>query len=55
MNKTPAYYIFLGLLIGTLVGLGLGALNGNAVRGMELGALTGTFIGWVMTSPALQR
>jgi outer membrane lipoprotein SlyB len=55
MNKTPAFYIFLGLVVGTIVGSGIGAWNGNIVHGMQLGALTGVFIGWIVTNPALQK
>lgn len=55
MKKTPAYYIFLGLLIGAVAGLVIGAASGNATHGMQLGALAGLFIGWVMTGPAFQK
>lgn len=36
MNKTPAYYIFLGLLIGAVFGFGIGTANGKLITGMEL-------------------
>jgi hypothetical protein len=55
MDKTPAFYIFLGLLLGTLVGFGIGAINGDVVHGMQLGALGGVFIGWVLTAQTLQK
>ena len=55
MDKTPAYYILLGLLVGGLVGLGIGAVNGNAIEGMQVGILTGVFLGWILTTPALQK
>jgi hypothetical protein len=55
MDKTPAYYIFLGLLFGGLVGFGIGEVSGNAIHGMQLGAITGVFIGWIMSAPALQK
>jgi uncharacterized protein YcfJ len=55
MDKTPACYIFLGLLIGAVVGFGIGAMNGDATHGMQLGALAGVFIGWITTAPALQK
>lgn len=55
MNKTPAYYIFLGLLMGAVLGWGLGAVNGNAIHGMQLGALAGLFIGWFIASTSLQQ
>jgi hypothetical protein len=55
MEKRPAHYIFLGLLLGAALGAGLGAVNGNAVHGMQLGALAGTFIGWIINAPAFQE
>ena len=55
MDKTPAYSIFLGLLIGGIFGLGIGAVNGNAIHGMQLGILVGVFVGWIMTASALQK
>lgn len=53
MNKPRVHYIFLGLLIGAIVGFGIGVLNGNAIHGMQLGALTGLFLGWILTAPVL--
>ena len=47
MGKTPAYYIFLGLLIGATFGLAIEAASGNIIRGVQFGALAGTFIGWL--------
>jgi hypothetical protein len=55
MDKTPAYSIFLGLTIGAIFGLGIGAVNGDAVHGMQLGAMAGVFIGWVVTALPLQK
>jgi phosphate/sulfate permease len=55
MNKTPACYVFLGLLIGAVFGAGIGAVNGNAIHGMQLGVLTGMFVGWILTAPAFQK
>ena len=55
MDKTPAYMIFLGLLIGTIFGLGIGTVNGTAVHGMQLGAMTGLFIGWLVTTLPRQK
>jgi hypothetical protein len=55
MKKTPAYYIFLGLLIGAAAGLVIGAMSGNATHGIQIGALAGLFIGWVITAPTLQK
>ena len=55
MDKTPAYSIFLGLLIGAILGFGIGAVNGDSIYGMQLGAMTGVFIGWVITSWPVQK
>ena len=55
MNRTPAFYIFLGLVVGGLVGFGIGAVNGNAIHGMQLGILTGVFTGWMIAAPAYQK
>lgn len=55
MDKTPAYYIFLGLLVGAVFGWGLGAVNGNTIHGMQLGALAGLFIGWFIADTALKQ
>lgn len=55
MDKTPAYFIFLGLLIGASVGFGVGVLNGNAIRGMQPGSMTGLFIGWFIAVNPLEK
>jgi hypothetical protein len=55
MNKTPAYPIFLGLLIGAIVGFGIGAVNGNTMHGMQLGSMAGLFIGWFLAVNPLQK
>ena len=55
MGKTPATSIFLGLFLGAVLGSGIGMLGGNVIHGLQLGALTGVFLGWILTSPALQE
>lgn len=55
MYKTPALYILLGLLVGSIVGFGIGIVNGDVIHGMQLGSLGGVFIGWIMTALALQK
>lgn len=55
MDNSPAFPIFLGLLIGAMFGLLIGTINGNAVHGMQLGAMAGLFIGWLVTTLALQK
>ena len=46
MERKIGIYSFLGLIIGAVFGLGLGAASGNAIWGIGLGALFGVFIGW---------
>jgi hypothetical protein len=55
MDRMPAYSIFAGLLIGAVLGAGTGVLFGDAMHGMQLGALAGVFIGWVITSLTFQN
>ena len=55
MDKTPAYSIFLGLLIGAIFGIGIGALYGDIAHGTQLGALAGMFTAWVLTTLCLQK
>ena len=55
MNKRPAGYVFLGVLMGALLGAGIGVANGSTVSGMQLGALSGMFLGWILTAPAFQK
>jgi hypothetical protein len=55
MDKTPACYILLGLLIGAVPGGGMGAVNGNGIHGMELGTLAGLLIGWFIAVTALEK
>ena len=55
MERKFGYYIVLGLLIGVVFGMGLGAANGNTIWGIGLGALFGVFIGWFVAAAALQN
>ena len=55
MDKTPAFYVFLGLLLGAIFGYGAGAMNGNAIHGMQLGAMVGLFIGWFIAVNPLEK
>jgi hypothetical protein len=50
MDKRPAFSIFLGLLIGAIVGLGIGALNAHPIDGMQLGSMAGLLIGWFIAA-----
>jgi hypothetical protein len=55
MERKFGYYIFVGLLIGGVFGMGLGAANGNTILGIALGALGGVFIGWFAAAAALEN
>lgn len=55
MNKTPAYYIFLGLLIGAIAGWIIGAWSGDVVHGLQLGAMAGLFIGWFLAAVVYEQ
>lgn len=55
MGNTPAYYIVLGLVLGAIVGAGVGVISGDAVHAMQLGALAGLFIGWVIAASAVPK
>jgi hypothetical protein len=46
MERKFGYYVVLGLVIGVVFGIGLGAANGNTIWGIGLGALSGVFMGW---------
>lgn len=54
MDKKFGIYIFLGLLIGAVFGMGLGAANGNAAFGIGGGALAGVFLGWFVAAAVQQ-
>ena len=54
MDKTFGYYIFGGLLLGTLLGSGWSA-NGNPMVGIGIGALIGAAIGWFAAAAAMEK
>ena len=54
MERKFGYYIFLGLIMGVVFGMGLGAANGSVIWGIGLGALAGVFIGWFIATAALE-
>ena len=58
MNETDkrkfGYYVFGGLLIGTLLGL-LWTMNGNGFLGIWIGALAGAAIGWFAAAYFLEK
>lgn len=55
MDRRFAYFLFLGLVFGALIGLAFGAPKGNALLGVGFGALAGVFIGWFAAAAAMQR
>jgi hypothetical protein len=55
MDKTPAFYIFLGLLIGAIGGFGIGSVNGNPTHGMQLGSTADLLIGWFIAVNPLEK
>jgi ABC-type uncharacterized transport system permease subunit len=55
MDRKFGYYIVLGLLVGAVYGFGLGAVNGNTLLGIGLGALAGVFLGWFVAAAVLER
>lgn len=55
MDKMPAFYIFFGLLMGASIGFVVGAAAENAIRGMQLGASAGLFIGWFIAATVLAQ
>lgn len=54
MDKTFGYYVFGGLLIGTLFG-SIWAGASNPLMGAGIGALAGTFIGWFIAAAVLEQ
>jgi hypothetical protein len=53
MAKKVVYCVLLGVLIGAVFGFGLDSGNGNALRGPEIGAFFGVFIGWFVAATTL--
>lgn len=53
-NKIFGYYIFGGMLIGALLGLGW-STNSNPLMGLGIGALTGAAIGWFAAAAVLEK
>ena len=50
MERRFGIYIFLGLVIGAVFGMEVGAASGNTIFGIGLGALFGVFIGWFVAA-----
>ncbi len=55
MDRRFGYFLFLGLVVGALFGLGFGSANGNALLGLGFGALGGVFLGWFLATIAAER
>ncbi len=54
MDKKFGYYVFGGMLIGALLGLGW-STTGNALASVGIGALIGTAIGWFFAAYIFQQ
>lgn len=54
MNKKFGYYILIGLLIGAIFGMGIGAANGSPLPGIGMGALAGVFLAWFIAAAILK-
>ena len=54
VNKKFGYYIVIGLLIGAIFGMGIGAANGNPLPGIGMGALAGVFLAWFIAAAILK-
>lgn len=55
MDRKFGYFIVLGLVIGIVFGMGVGAANGDSLLGIGLGALSGVFIGWFVSAATLKN
>jgi hypothetical protein len=54
MEKTFGYFIFGGLLVGSMFGL-IGAGDGNPLMGIGIGATAGAFIGWFVAAAVFEQ
>lgn len=54
MDKRFGYFVFGGLLLGTLLGW-MWTASGNAILGLGVGALVGTAIGWFAAAAIMER
>ena len=55
MDRRFGYFLFAGLAIGALFGLGFGSAQGNALLGLGFGALAGVFLGWFVAAIVMER
>ena len=54
MEHKFSYYILMGLIIGIFIGTGLGTATEYVIFRIGVGALFGTFIGWIIASAVLE-
>ena len=54
MDKKFGYYVFGGMLIGTLFGV-VWMGNGNSILGIFGGAFSGAFIGWFAAAYFMEK
>jgi ABC-type uncharacterized transport system permease subunit len=55
LKRKFGIYIFLGLLIGAVFGMFLGAGSTNPFLGVGGGALAGVFIGWFIAAVVMEK
>ena len=55
MERKFGLFVFLGLLIGALFGMFLGAGGANPILGIGGGALAGVFIGWFIAAAVMEK
>jgi ABC-type uncharacterized transport system permease subunit len=55
MEQKFGVYVFLGLLIGAVFGIPLGAGSENPILVIGGGALVGVFIGWFIAAAVLKK
>jgi ABC-type uncharacterized transport system permease subunit len=55
MQRKNAIFIWIGLAIGAIFGMMVGAAEENLIWGLALGALAGTFVGWFIAIALEQK
>jgi hypothetical protein len=55
MERKIGIYSFLGLIIGAIFGMSLGAATESVIWGVGLGALFGLFIGWFVAIAVVEN
>ncbi len=55
MDRNFGLFIVLGLVIGSIFGVSLGAVIGNNAIGIMLGPISGVFLGWFVAAAVLKN